>query len=184
METPVSLLQRLRHAPTPEAWSRFVQLYLPLICYWGRQSGLQDSDVADLSQEVFALLLEKLPEFAYDQHKSFRNWLRTVTLNKWRELCRRRGLAAGAASVLPEVATVDPAQQVWEDEHNQYLATRALKLMQGDFDAATWKACWETAVEGRPAAAVASELGMSVGAVYAAKSRVLRRLRQELQDLF
>jgi hypothetical protein len=59
MKTPVSLLERLQSSPNQETWSRFVLLYLPLICYWGREAGLQDSDVADLSQEVFTLLLHR-----------------------------------------------------------------------------------------------------------------------------
>jgi RNA polymerase sigma-70 factor (ECF subfamily) len=139
--------------------------------------------VADLSQEVFTLLLHKLPEFRYDRNGSFRGWLRTVTRNKLRELCRRRNLAPDKQQMLAEVATTDPAQDLWEEEHNRYLATRALKLMQADFDPATWRACWETAVEGRSAAEVARQLGQTAGAVYAAKARVLRRLRQELQDL-
>jgi RNA polymerase sigma-70 factor, ECF subfamily len=183
MKTPVSLLQRLRESPDQETWARFVQLYLPLVCSWGGQLGLQDADVGDLSQEVFALLLQKMPEFRHDRHKSFRGWLRTVTLNKWRELCRRRpGAAAGA---LPdEVAGTDPAGAAWEREHNQYLAAQALKLMQADFNEATWRACWETTVEGRSAAEVAQQLGLSAAAVYCARARVLHRLREELKDLF
>jgi RNA polymerase sigma-70 factor (ECF subfamily) len=182
MKTPVSLLRRLREAPDQEAWSRFVQLYLPLVCYWGRQYGLQDSDVADLSQEVFALLLRKLPEFCHDQRRSFRAWLRAVTLNKWRELCRRRRSQGREEGALPEdLASADPAGAAWEGEHNQYLAAGALKLMQADFDETTWRACWETAVEGRSAAEVARGLGLTPAAVYC--SRVLRRLRDELQDL-
>jgi RNA polymerase sigma-70 factor (ECF subfamily) len=183
MKTPVSLLQRLRESPDPEAWSRFVHLYLPLVCYWGRLYGLQDADVADLSQEVFALLLRKLPEFCHDGHGSFRAWLRAVTLNKWRELCRRRPQGREEGALPGELASADPAGATWESEHNQYLAARALKLMQADFDETTWRACWETAVEGRAAAEVARQLGLTPAAVYCARSRVLRRLRDELRDL-
>ena len=55
--------------------------------------------------------------------------------------------------------------------------------MQTDFQPATWKACWETVVAGRHAADVAAELGLSENAVYLAKARVLRRLREELAEL-
>jgi RNA polymerase sigma-70 factor (ECF subfamily) len=80
--TPVSLLQRLR-APAPTAaWDRFVELYTPVLFAWARRLGLQSQDAADLIQEVFAVLVQKLPTFEYDQHKSFRGWLRTITLNK------------------------------------------------------------------------------------------------------
>ena len=82
--TPASLLERLRQPFEPDAWNRFVSLYTPLIYSWGRRAGLQDEDSADLVQEVFVTLLDVLPTFTYDRHKSFRGWLRTITLNKWR----------------------------------------------------------------------------------------------------
>ena len=66
------------------------RLYTPLLYYWCQRAGLQEQDAADLVQEVFVLLVRKLPEFRYDRERSFRNWLRTVALNKWRESQRRR----------------------------------------------------------------------------------------------
>src|SRR5438876_4447688 len=87
--TPVSLLERLRRPAEPEAWGRFVHLYTPLLYYWSRRAGLQPSDAADLVQDVLTTLVQKLPEFRYDEHKSFRAWLRTVTLNKWRDRRKR-----------------------------------------------------------------------------------------------
>jgi len=90
--TPGSLLERLRQPGQPEAWRRFVQLYTPLLFHWARRLGLQEQDAADLIQDVFLVLARKLPDFTYDRRQSFRGWLRTVTLNKWRESARRRGL--------------------------------------------------------------------------------------------
>ncbi len=181
MKTPASLLQRMQSSPDPATWARFVQLYLPFICYWGRRSGLQEADVADLSQEVFALLFQKLPSFQYDPKKGFRSWLRTVTLNKVRELGRRQEATADQATI-DRVAS--DGEQVWEAEHQRYLAARALQLMQSDFDTTSWQACWAMVAEDRRAADVAQSLGITVGAVYAAKARVLRRLRQELDGLW
>ena len=80
-------------------------------------------------------------------------------------------------------AAPDPFDSLIETEYRQQLAMRALELMQADFQPATWKACWEHAACGRPAAEVAAELGLTVNAVYLATSRVLRRLRQELEGL-
>jgi RNA polymerase sigma-70 factor (ECF subfamily) len=71
----------------------------------------------------------------------------------------------------------------WEEEYRQHLVGRALQLMQADFQPTTWKACWELVVAGKPAPRVAAELGITTGAVYAAKFRVLSRLREELRDL-
>src|SRR5262245_3957916 len=87
--TPISLLDRLRQPADQAAWARFVDLYSPLVFSWARQTGLQPADAADLVQEVFTLLLVKMPEFVHKQDGSFRAWLKTVTLNKWRERCRR-----------------------------------------------------------------------------------------------
>ena len=180
-KTPASLLERLCQPFEAEAWGRFVALYTPLIYAWGRRVGLPNHDAADLVQEVFVTLLQVLPTFTYDRHKSFRRWLRTVTLNKWRNARKQRKHApAGAAE---QAAGPDELEALWKAEYQQFLAGRALDLMRSDFRETTWKACWETVAAGRPAAAVAAELGLTVGAVYAAKFRVLERLRHELRGL-
>ena len=180
--TPPSLLEQLRRPDDQRAWRRFVDLYTPLLFYWARRVGLQESDAADLVQEVFALLVRKLPDFAYDRDKGFRNWLRTVLMNKWREIGRRHALPTAGA--VPEQAGPDAVAALAEEEFRRRLAVRALELMKAEFQPATWKACWEHAAIGRTAADVAAELGMSVNAVYLATSRVLRRLRQELDGLW
>jgi RNA polymerase sigma-70 factor (ECF subfamily) len=184
METPVSLLERLRQPSDPEAWRRFVSLYTPLIYSWSRRVGLQHSDAGDLVQDVLATLVQTLPGFVYDRHKSFRRWLRTITLNKWRDACKRQGrLPLVGDAELAHAAAPDEPEAFWEAEYRQQLASRALQVMQSDFRPATWKAFWEQVVVGRPAAAVAAELGLTPGAVYAARFRVLDRLRRELDGL-
>lgn len=180
-KTSISLLERLRQPAAPEAWSRFVELYTPLLYYWARRVALQPHDAADLVQEVFATLVEKLPAFRYDSNRSFRGWLRTLTLNKWRERCRRKSPTSDGS--LDTHVDDGQAEAFWETEYQQEMVRRALEIMQTDFQAPTWKACWETVVAGRPAAEVAAELGLTVNAVYLARTRVLRRLRQELGEM-
>ncbi len=90
-DTPASLLERLRVPHAEQAWGRFVKLYSPLPLYWARRVGLREPDASDLVQEVFVVLLRKLPDFQYDARKGFRNWLRTVAHNRWREIRRRHG---------------------------------------------------------------------------------------------
>jgi RNA polymerase sigma-70 factor (ECF subfamily) len=182
-QTPVSLLQRLRQPDEKQAWDRFVELYTPLLLYWARRLGLQEPDAADLVQEVLTLLVRKLPEFSYDPQRSFRGWLRQVTLNKWREKQRRAAAVREQGTPPDDLAGPDSVEAGWEDEYRQYLVRRALELMQREFQPTTWKACWEMVVSGRPAAEVAAELNLSAGAVRAAKFRVLARLRQELEGL-
>ncbi len=183
-KTPASLLDRLRRPAQPEASARFVELYTPLLYYWARRAGLASPEAADLVQDVFVVLLQKLPEFTYDRHKSFRAWLRTVTLNKWRENHRRDGAVERAAEVLPsDLAAPDNTVDLDEAEYRQRLVSRVLQVMRADFQPATWKAFWECVACDRPAADVAGDLGLTVKAVYLAKARVLRRLRQELDGL-
>jgi RNA polymerase sigma-70 factor (ECF subfamily) len=183
--TSASLLERLKVQVDQRAWSRFVDLYTPMMYSWARQIGLQESDAADLVQEVFVLLVEKMPDFAYDRHKSFRAWLRTVTLNKWRDRCRRRATRPPEVTGQPppDVAEARLESSFSEVEYRQHLVARALELMQAEFQPTTWQACWEFVVVGRPAAEVARQLGISENAVHLAKGRVLRRLREELEGL-
>ncbi len=182
--TQVSLLDRLRQPGDAEAWARFVHLYTPLLFRWAARAGLRDHDAADLVQDVLTLLVQKLPEFTYDPAKSFRGWLRAVTLNKWRERCRRAVLpvekGGRALASVPAPAEDDP---FWEAEYRQHLVGQALRLMQAEFQPATWQACWLHVVDGKSAAEVAAALGMTPGAVRAAKFRVLSRLRRELAGL-
>jgi RNA polymerase sigma-70 factor (ECF subfamily) len=177
VSTSASLLERLRQT-NGDAWVRFVELYTPLMHRWACRLGLRAADADDLVQEVFGVLLLKLPGFAYDPQRSFRGWLRTVLVHRWHNWPRR-----GNVPLHVDVPGSDPADAVQDEEYRSYLVGRALKIMQTDFEPSTWKACWECVVSGRAARDVAAELGMSVAAVYIARSRVLRRLREELRGI-
>ncbi len=182
--TSISLLQRLRKSNQEAAWERFVNLYAPLIFHWGKSQGFNGSDAADLVQEVMAILVAKLPEFEYDPKRSFRSWLKTVTVNKARDLFRREAARPTSnESSLKHVAVADNVDLFGESEYRRYLVGRSLKLMQAEFRESTWKACWMHVVEGKSAAVVADELGLTANAVYVAKSRIFKRLREEFADL-
>jgi RNA polymerase sigma-70 factor (ECF subfamily) len=131
---------------------------------------------------VFVALVEKLPEFRYDPQRRFRAWLRTVALNKCRDFLRRRNLRGSPEGSLDDVAAPEN-DELAEAEYRQHVVSRALQLMQVEFPEKMWKACWEHVVAGRPVAEVAAELGISEGTVYVAKSRIMSRLRQELEGL-
>ena len=179
--TPASLLDRLRSPADAAAWARFVHLYTPFLYHWARRHGLDAADTADLVQEVFVQLLRALPAFAYDPARSFRAWLAAVVGNKWRELNRRRRPQTVPAAALAN--RPGPADDFDDREYRSHVAGRALRLIQAEFVPATWKAFWGVVVEGRPADAVAAELGITPNAVYLARGRVLRRLRAELAGL-
>src|SRR5205823_3075416 len=132
--TSSSLLQRLRQPSDAAAWSRFVELYSPLLFSWARRLGLQESDAADLIQDVFATLVNKLPAFAYDRSKSFRAWLRTVALNQYRVNLRRRAGNPARAAIDPDALAAPESEAVWEDEYRRHVVGRALEIMQSELD--------------------------------------------------
>jgi RNA polymerase sigma-70 factor (ECF subfamily) len=182
--TSVSLLEQLRHSPDEAAWARFVHLYSPLLFRWARQAGLDEADAGDLVQDVFVILLKELPRFEYDPAHSFRAWLKTVVLNRWRNQLKRQARAPARAGdgFLADVPA--PGNGLFEEqEYRRQLLLRALELLRGEFQPATWKAFHEHGMNGRPAVEVAAELATTVGAVYAAKCRVLGRLREHLHGL-
>jgi RNA polymerase sigma-70 factor (ECF subfamily) len=184
MDTPASLLVRLRQPGDKQAWNQFVELYTPLLYRWARRDGLQDADAADLVQEVLTLLFRKLPEFSYDRRRSFHAWLRTVTRNKWREKLRRATvLIAEGGSALDAAPAVDDFAANEEAEYRQHVVAQALAALKNEFPPTAWNAFHEVAVAGRPPAEVAREMGVRIGTVYAARSRVMSRLRQELDGL-
>lgn len=183
--TSTSLLIRLREPTDREAWSRFVKLYGPLIFKWARRTGLQPEDASDLVQDVMALLVRKLPEFQYDQSRSFRSWLKTVTINKWREKCRRRSLPMSdvTASGLARLPDQQDEADFWEQEYRQQVVARAMELMQHEFQPTTWQACRRYVLGEASPDELAREYNISVWTIYSAKSRLLKRLREELDGL-
>jgi RNA polymerase sigma-70 factor (ECF subfamily) len=183
--TSVSLLWRLRQPNREDDWQRFVDLYAPLIYHWSRSQGLSTTDASDLVQEVLVVLVTKLPEFEYDPTQRFRGWLRTITVNKVRDFQRQKSTRAstGVNETIERITVVDSVDLFEEAEYRSFLVKRALKLMQAEFQDQTWQACWKHIVEGRKAADVAQELGITANAVYIAKCRVIRRLREELDGL-
>jgi RNA polymerase sigma-70 factor (ECF subfamily) len=183
--TSISLLKRVHQLNDRQAWDRFVALYTPLMYSWACRLRLSEANAADLIQDVFVILLQKLPEFEYDPNKSFRAWLWTVARNKYLERRRRPAELSLENDEDPpaQPAENDGAELFAEAEYRNFLMRRALQLMQSEFQESTWKACWECVVNSKSAAEVAAELGTTVEVVWAAKSRVVRRLREELQGL-
>lgn len=180
--TPVSLLEQLRRSPDEATWTRFVHLYSPLLFGWARQAGLDEDAAGDLVQDVFVVLLKELPRFEYNPAHSFRAWLKTIVLNRWRNQMKRqtRVPVSRGNNLLADMPTPDESL-FQEQEHRRQLLRRAIELLCHEFQPPTWKAFQEHGMHGRSAAEVAAELGMTVASVYAAKCRVLGRLRGYLR---
>ncbi len=182
--TSLSLLQRVRSGTETQSWNRFVRLYTPVIYGWVRSRGVPPEDAADTVQEVFRALVRSLPTFEYDKPGGFGRWLRTVTTNKCRDYFRRQAARRSVTNADVTLPDADNVEEFAEAEYRQQLARHALEIMRGEFEFTTWKACWLHVVSGKPAREIATELGISTNAVYVSKSRVLRRLREELDGLW
>jgi RNA polymerase sigma-70 factor (ECF subfamily) len=186
--TSHSLLERIR-SRDPAAWQRFVYLYGPVIFRWTKRARLQASDGADVTQEVFHAVSENIQKFRRDTPGvSFRGWLWGITRNKVRDHFRRmapdQGVGGDAAfEQLHELPHLPDESSEPISALTAELAHRALQLIQNEFETSTWQAFLRCTVEKASASEVAAELGLTVAAVYKAKSRVLQRLRLELDGL-
>jgi RNA polymerase sigma-70 factor (ECF subfamily) len=188
--TSVSLLDRLKaKSPSSTDWKRLEEIYLPLIQYWLRRVPGLDGEADDLSQDVFVVVLREIASFERRREGSFRAWLRQVTVNRVRSRrkARQRRPAVGldpTDDFLNQVA--DPNSELarqWDREHDRHVVGKLLAIVQPDFQPETWQAFRRFALDGLPASEVARELQVSVNAVLRAKSRILKRLREESADL-
>ncbi len=190
--TRATLLARLKDGRDGDAWKEFVRLYGPVVYRFARNRGLQDADAADLMQDVLRSVARNAGRLNYDPARgTFRGWLYTVTRNKIYNFlsAQRNKPRAGGDSDAWERLSAAPAREEegpdaeWEREYQRRLSARAMDRVKHEFQPATWKAFWQTAVDGKPAAEVGKDLTMSPGAVYVAKSRVLARLRDEVKAM-
>jgi RNA polymerase sigma-70 factor (ECF subfamily) len=168
-----------------------VDVYAPLVYGFARKRGLQDADAADLTQEVLRAVAGAAERLDYDPQKgSFRGWLFTVARNKLLNfLAQQRRLVQGAGDTsAQDLLEAQPAGEedeaaLWDKDYERRIFAWVAERVRGGFQDSTWLAFWQTAVDGRSAKAVAESLGMTVGAVYIAKSRVLARLKEQIQEL-
>lgn len=188
--TQVSLLIRIRDGGNHAAWREFAQKYGPVIYGFARKRGLQDADAADLMQEVLRSISGAIQKLEYDRNQgTFRGWLFTITRNKvfnFHEARKHRPQAAGdsqTARALNEKPEASDDSAVWELEYQRRLAQIAMDHVRGEFQDNTWRAFQLVAVEGVSASEAAKLVHMTPGAIYVAKSRVLARLKTEIEAL-
>lgn len=189
--TRYSLLLRIQDPRNQAAWAEFVGIYEPLIYRLARRKGLQDADARDLCQDVFRAVARAARRWIPDPERgSFRGWLfqiaRNLLLNVLRHQ-RRHPRGTGDSDLLrlleAQPAADDEYWRAIEDEYRRELFQAAARSIEPEFARSTWQAFWQTAVLAREVAVVAGELQLSSGAVYIAKSRVLARLRQRVQQI-
>lgn len=189
--TPHSLLARLRREADPQTWERFVGLYAPLIRGWLGRYQLQAADADDLVQDVLSVVVRDLVEFQHSGRTgAFRTWLRLITVHRIRNFWRsnrRRTAGTLSEAQLEELAQLEDSgsdlSKAWDEAHDRQVVERLLEMIERDFQPSTWKAFRRLMLDGASAAEVGAELGISANAAWIAKSRVLHRLRQEMEGL-
>ena len=184
-----SLILRLADGRDARSWAQFVDIYAPLVFQFARRRGLQDADAADVAQEVLSAVSRAMSRGQYVSGKgTFRGWLLTIARNEVHSLLasrQRREQPGGGTTAQLELAARPGAEEIaaWEADHQQRLFAWAAERVQAEVQPATWQAFQRTAIEGASGEAVAAELGMSIAAVYLAKSRVMKRLREVVREV-
>ncbi len=186
--TSTTLIDRVKQQE-PMAWQKLVQLYSPLVYSWCRKFGVPESDAADVFQEVFRSVHTHIGDFHKDQPgDAFRGWLWTITRNKIRDFFRRVSnhpqAIGGTDAMLQLMSYAEDQSSLLGDKSKDVslssLHLAGMEIVQAEFEDRTWQAFWRTTIDGVPPATAADELKISVNAVRLAKSRVLRRLREQL----
>lgn len=185
--TSTGLLAQVK-ARDAVAWTQLVQLYGPLIYGWCRRSGIEAEDARDVVQDVLGSVATSIDDFrGFGPRGQFRAWLRTITRHRVADHVRRRvgsPRAVGGSAALEQLENVpEPLEESSDDAAEADTVWQGvLELVRAEFADRTWQAFWQTAVDHQRGVDVAKSLGMTVDAVYQAKSRVLRRVRELLRD--
>lgn len=188
--TRLSLLDRVRGADQGEksandAWTQFARIYDGLILNWLRQQGVSAEDAEDVRQEVMSTVYQEIGKFEHNGRTgAFRNWLRKITSNRLHRLWRKRKSGGGGAAKprLEDLANqlADDNSRltiVWEQQHDQYLVTKLLSELSERFQPQSIEIFQRVVLRQEPAATVAADLGVTLGAARVAQHRVLRALK-------
>lgn len=188
--TRISLLLKLRDENDQVAWERFVTLYAPVVYGFARRKGLADADAADIAQDVLLSVVQQMRKWTYSSERgSFRGWLFTIARNRlknWRSSTARRMDGIGGDDHHDALqAEADPASDVeeWDAQYAQQALHLAAEIVRQQVSEQTWLAFEMTALAGTSGAAAAESLGISVGAVYLARGRVMARLKEQVQEI-
>jgi RNA polymerase sigma-70 factor (ECF subfamily) len=188
--TRASLLVQIRDGSNHDAWQEFIKLYGPVVYGFARKRGLQDADAADLMQDVMRSVSSAIGRLDYDRNQgTFRGWLFTITRNKVFNFLSARRIRpqasgdSGTNRLLESHPDTSDGSDEWEMDYQRRVAAIAMERVKTEFQENTWLAFWLTAVDGVAVAEVAKQVGLSHGAIYVAKSRVLARLKEEVEAM-
>jgi len=188
-ETRASLLIRVRDPADQAAWQEFVEIYRPVILRLARKKGMQEADAEDVAQQVLVAVAIAVEQRGHDpQRARFRTWLGRVAHNAVLNALTRgkpdrgSGDSALLAVLNQHESPTSPDSDLLRLEYRREVFRWAAREVRQEFHQATWNAFWLTAVEGRPVEAVAEDLAKNRGAIYAARSRVMRRIQEKVTE--
>ena len=189
-ETRPSLLLRLRDVRDQQAWSIFLEIYQPLIYRVIRQRRVQDADAREVTQEVLLAVANSIAQWEADRQRgTFRVWLTTITRNlvvnfliKQSRHPRGSGNSDFRRGLESLPAPVGDESELFDVEERRQIFRWAADRIRPEFRESNWQAFWRTAVEGQGAIEVARELGISPGLVYVSRNRVMKRLREKVEE--
>lgn len=186
-ETHASLILRLHDQADQQAWCEFVEIYQPVIYRLARYKGLQHADAEDIVQQVLTAVAGAVGRWRPDTNRGrFRTWLQTIARNRIanalsRQAADRASGETGERELLAQQPAADGADsRLLITECRREIFQWAARQIRDEFQADTWDAFWQTAIEGRNVNDVARLLGKTSGAVYTARSHVMRRLKQKV----
>lgn len=190
-ETRSTLLLRIRDAADQQAWGEFTAIYEPVVYRLARRTGLQHADALDLCQDVLVAVAKAIDRWTPDRERGrFRTWLYRVAKNMaLNALTRRSSRSQGrGGTTIQTLLHAQPSEPTPEQETQYHLEYRratfqwAAEQVRGEFRPKTWEAFWLTSVENLPIETAAARLGLTVGAIYAARSRVMARIRKKVEE--
>ncbi len=185
-KTRASLIRRVKDTHDELSWRDFVTIYDPLLYRYARLRGLKGEAAREVVQECFAMLAQKMPKFDYAPSKgSFKGWLRRVANNKINDMFRRQRPISGLTDSFDQRVGSEPsAHDSWEDQWRRKHQRYCLKKVLEEASTVTRRAFELYVVSEWPVERVCESLEISADQVYAAKSRIRKRLRQRYHDLF
>jgi RNA polymerase sigma-70 factor (ECF subfamily) len=186
-DTRASLLIRVRDPADQAAWEEFVEIYRPVILRMAWKKGLQNADAEDLAQKVLLSVSQAIEQREHDLERArFRTWLHRVVHNAILNALSRgkpdrgTGDSAHLALLQQQASHEGPDSDLLRLEYRREVFRWAARQVRPEFHEDTWNAFWQTAVEVRECEEVARELGKTLGAIYAARSRIMRRIQEEV----
>jgi RNA polymerase sigma-70 factor (ECF subfamily) len=184
-ETSHELLSRVRR-DSADGWRRFVEIYSPLVLFWARRGGLQETDAQDVTQNVFRSVMRAVSRYQRRKESTFRAWLWTISRNEirgWYRAHKKEPIARGGSENrfdhVPD--WIDSEEMPDEPSVRAELIQRAAQAVRSDFQNHTWQCFWRSVVNGESPSEIASDLGMSANAARQAKFRVIARLRDYVE---